>query len=72
MLEILLTNRFHFLFRINHSVKEPGLSLHRVSQRRRRTVSDTESYSDTLSEDSQSKFEREGVFVSFRTIYFPV
>uniref|UniRef100_A0A8D2NN38 Sesquipedalian n=1 Tax=Zosterops lateralis melanops TaxID=1220523 RepID=A0A8D2NN38_ZOSLA len=50
---ILLTNRSHFLCRINHSVKEPGSSLHRCSQRRRRTYSDTESYSDTLSEDSQ-------------------
>ncbi|KAJ7412325.1 pleckstrin like proteiny domain containing A3 [Willisornis vidua] len=39
--------------RINHSVKEPGSSLHRFSQRRRRTYSDTESYSDTPSEDSQ-------------------
>ncbi|KAJ7398009.1 pleckstrin like proteiny domain containing A3 [Pitangus sulphuratus] len=39
--------------RINHSVKEPGSSVHRFSQRRRRTYSDTESYSDTPSEDSQ-------------------
>lgn len=39
--------------RVNHSAKEPGSSLHRFSQRRRRTYSDTESYSDTLSEDSQ-------------------
>ncbi|KAF2987509.1 hypothetical protein EK904_002550 [Melospiza melodia maxima] len=39
--------------RISHSVKEPGSSLHRFSQRRRRTYSDTESYSDTPSEESQ-------------------
>ncbi|KAM6348370.1 pleckstrin homology domain-containing family A member 3 isoform 3-T3 [Alca torda] len=39
--------------RNNHSVKEPVSSLHRFSQRRRRTYSDTESYSDTPLEDSQ-------------------
>ncbi|KAM7096396.1 pleckstrin homology domain-containing family A member 3 isoform 2-T2 [Ciconia maguari] len=39
--------------RNNHSVKEPISSLHRFSQRRRRTYSDTESYSDTPFEDSQ-------------------
>lgn len=73
LLQFLLTNRSNLLCRINHPVKEPDSSLHRFSQRRRRTYSDTESYSDTLSEDSQSKFEREGVFfVSFCTIYFSV
>ncbi|NP_001026422.2 pleckstrin homology domain-containing family A member 3 [Gallus gallus] len=39
--------------RDNHSVKEPVSSLHRLSQQRRRTYSDTESYSDTPLEDSQ-------------------
>ncbi|NXS19275.1 PKHA3 protein, partial [Mystacornis crossleyi] len=50
---ILLSNGSNFLCRINHPVKEPGSSLHRFSQRRRRTYSDTESYRDTPSEDSQ-------------------
>ncbi|XP_059676329.1 pleckstrin homology domain-containing family A member 3 isoform X1 [Gavia stellata] len=39
--------------RNNHPVKEPISSLHRFSQRRRRTYSDTESYNDTPFEDSQ-------------------
>ncbi|XP_074766643.1 pleckstrin homology domain-containing family A member 3 [Athene noctua] len=39
--------------RNNHSVKEPISSLHRFSQQRRRTYSDTESYSDIPLEDSQ-------------------
>ncbi|NXE21867.1 PKHA3 protein, partial [Ardeotis kori] len=39
--------------RNNHFVKEPNSSLHRFSQQRRRTYSDTESYRDTPFEDSQ-------------------
>ncbi|XP_021255409.1 pleckstrin homology domain-containing family A member 3 [Numida meleagris] len=39
--------------RNNHSVKEPVSSLHRLSQQRRRTYSDTESYSDAPLEDPQ-------------------
>ncbi|NXC21769.1 PKHA3 protein, partial [Corythaeola cristata] len=50
---ILLTDRSHFFCRSNHSLKEPISSLHRFSQRRRRTYSDTESYSDAPTEDSQ-------------------
>lgn len=61
-LQIFHTNVTHFIYRDNHSVKEPVSSLHRLSQQRRRTYSDTESYSDTPPEDSQSKFGREMVF----------
>ncbi|XP_068804507.1 pleckstrin homology domain-containing family A member 3 isoform X3 [Struthio camelus] len=42
-----------YLERNSYSVKEPISSLHQLSQRRRRTYSDTESYSDTPLEDSQ-------------------
>ncbi|KAM6307081.1 pleckstrin homology domain-containing family A member 3 isoform 1-T1 [Aegotheles albertisi] len=45
--------------RNNHSVKEPVSSLHRFSQQRRRTYSDTESYSDTPFEDSQKVLSME-------------
>ncbi|KAM6397997.1 pleckstrin homology domain-containing family A member 3 isoform 2-T3 [Pluvialis apricaria] len=45
--------------RNNHSVKEPIPSLHRFSQRRRRTYSDTESCSDTPLEDTQKVLSME-------------
>lgn len=45
-------------------MKEPILSLHRFSQRRRRTYSDTESYSDSPFEDSRSKFRRNFLFTA--------
>ncbi|KAF4026339.1 hypothetical protein G4228_018381 [Cervus hanglu yarkandensis] len=44
--------------RSSHSIKEPVSSLHRLSQRRRRTYSDTDSCNDVPLEDPDSKLER--------------
>lgn len=38
-------------------MKEPVSTLHRLSQRRRRTYSDTDSYNDIPLEDPDSKLE---------------
>ncbi|XP_010800153.1 pleckstrin homology domain-containing family A member 3 isoform X3 [Bos indicus] len=43
--------------RSSHSIKEPVSALHRLSQRRRRTYSDTDSCNDVPLEDPDSKLE---------------
>lgn len=60
LLEVL--NAFYLIYRSSHSIKEPMSALHRLSQRRRRTYSDTDSCNDVPLEDPDSKLE--GVWLS--------
>lgn len=48
----------YLICRSSHSIKEPVSTLHRFSQRRRRTYSDTDSCNDVPLEDPDSKLER--------------
>lgn len=57
MFKAVQLNAFYLIGRSSHFVKEPVSALHRLSQRRRRTYSDTDTCNDISLEDPDSKLD---------------